>query len=294
MSFLSYPYPVLMNQDLDMSADVGGKFQISFNFKEGYCHENRSHVFAIKVDLENKTIEEMLLDGRADFVVEVYSRQSLYHDFFKLDYQKTGEFQLKIDSNILFGRFSIKWWVINNQDLLNYKPDQVHPDFYGSSIDVPKQSVIAYGGESSWTADSDFDPSKAPTSSIIKIKRDSNVSSGQPAHISYEKDYIEVGLARQDHENYESINNYSRLNYLKFCQLVFLPLIEALHLIQQEEISDENSDHSHKMWYRRLVKICKTKGYNLEDPTTTAQELLNNPISKSLEVTADLIKRKNE
>ena len=294
MSFLSYPYPVLTNPDLDIQVDVGGKFQIRFEFQEGYCHDNRNHIFAIEVELQNKTIEEMLSDGRADFVVEVYSRQSLYHNFFKLPYQKTGQYLLDIDSNILFGKFTIKWWIINNQSLSNYKPDQTHPDFCDSSIDVPKQSVIAYGGESSWKADSGFNPSEARTSSIIKIRMDKHINFGQPAHISYEKDYIEVRLAKQDYENYETINNYSQLNYLKFCQLVFLPLIRALHLIQQEEASETHSDHSHKMWYRRLIKICKTKGYDLEDPATTAQELLNNPIAQSLEATVNLKKRKHE
>jgi hypothetical protein len=263
VSAKSYPFPVLGNQD-DI---VKGQFNPSMR----YTLEANEVVLNCSLQLTNPTIVEYVTDGTASFYIEVECSGTFFRKTFRSNDEET---QIRIDANEVRDKVTVTFFVCANKPIELYNPEGVHPDLEGEPSFVETGDVLADGGSGWFIADKQFDPLKAPISSFMKIQKGTDKSG--PMSIVYEEESIIIVLSVEDYDRYNSIRNYAP-NTLH-SSLVLPALVDVLYQMVQNKKQYED-----KPWYGKIQQITMQRHIKLEEPITAAQQLLGQPVSRSLD-----------
>lgn len=260
---ISYPYPVLGNED-----DVQGTFDVSFK------HVLLKEVVILKVEfkLGNKTLAELIKDGKAAYTVELECPGTFFRKSFSTRENKA---QFEIPASIVREQVSVGFYIRSAQDISSYKIDDCHADYDGFKFDVAAGDILALGGFTSFIAEKDFDPLKPAVSSLVAIKPGAH-STG-PMQVDYSKDKIFIKLSKADYENYLAVKNRTTIAGVLHASIVLPVLADAINLIALE---DEELQNTH--WYKRLEIILRQQGLPEDDPLLAAQKMLRSPIERCL------------
>lgn len=257
----SYPFPVLGNED-----DIEGRFEPTLS-----CALSPDSVsIESRLDLENDTIERLIDQGRAAFFIEIECGSTFYREIYKKHEQ---DVKIDIDTMELRDRVDVAFYVCATADMEDYNPAGIHPELAGEPISVEKGDVLADGGGGSFMADKTFDPLKAPVSSFMRVKKGNNKE--EPMSIDYGDDQIIIRLSKDDYEKYEYACNYAPSTL--HSSLVLPALVDALYTIEHD-----GGKYQGVPWCDRIQQICRERGYDTEDPISTAQKMLGGPIGRGL------------
>jgi hypothetical protein len=257
----SYPFPVLGNLD-----DIAGQFNPTLR----YSLEPNKVVVESDFNLENSTIENLVSQKSATYLVQVECGSTFYRNVFVTSDNKI---RIEIDAQDLRDKVDVSFAVVATKDIPNYDPEGIHPDLAGEPSYVEKGDVLADGGTGWFTADKTFDPLKAPVSSFMKIQEGTKKTG--PMEIDYGDDHILIKLAKNDFENYKFTRKYA--TSVLHSSLVLPALIDVLYTMNNKQ-----SDYSDQPWFSRIQQICRERSINLDEPLMAAQQLLGQPIDRSL------------
>lgn len=262
VSAKSYPFPVLGNLD-----DIKGRFNPSMK----YTLEPNRVILECNIDLSNETIEDLIASNSASFYVQVECAST----FFRRTYRSNdAKILIEIDAGDVRDKVTVKFLVCANVAIQEYDPVGIHPDLAGDSSVVEPGDVLADGGSGWFMADKTFDPLKAPLSSFMKIMKGSYKSG--PMSISYDDDRIVIVLAESDYEKYFAVRNYSP--HTLHSALVLPALIDVLYTMQRNKEQYEDLP-----WFSKIQQIAVQQQIDLSEPITAAQQILGQPIGRSLD-----------
>lgn len=259
---ISYPYPVLGNED-----DIKGEFVPKFNHILGNKIELK-----VKFELKNPTIEKLIEEGKAIFSVEVECNSTFFRtSFLSNNYEDSFE----IDSPRCRDRVVVKFYVRANQSLVDYSNADSNKDYEGITFDLSKGDVLACGGQSSFIAEKGFDPLRPVVSSFIAVQEGDDKEG--PIKVDFwDSNRIFIKLNKQDWNKYQALKGRQWIAPIIHSAIVFPVLAEAIRLMEFEQ------DVQGTRWCARLKTIMEQKGLAEDDPFSSAQGILQYPLSRSL------------
>lgn len=268
-TYRAYPYPVLGNED-----DIVEGF---FNFSMERTLEIDAVTIDCKFHIEHETIESLITEKKAQFIVEVICSATFYRKAFS---SETFSFYETINASDLRGKVTVESYICASENIKNYDPVDTHPDLMGYTADVRKGEILAVGGTATFSAEKEFDPLKAPVSSFMKIQAQD--ARKAPINVDYGTDKIIIQLAKEDYESYLQIKDSAAANL--HSSVVFPVLVDALYLLNTDSRNYENLQ-----WFSRLEQICNEKGFDIQSPFETAQKILQKPVSRGFRNTKELL-----
>lgn len=261
VKYKSYPFPVLGNED-----DVAGQFRPAMR----YTLEPDTVIIECDFDLVNRSIESLIHDEQASFLVQVECSSTFYRRTF-VSHERHEE--IVIEAGDLRDKVDVSFFVCATSTLENYHPEGIHPDLEGQPSFIEKGDVLAEGGTGSFLADKTFDPLKAPVSSFMKIKEATEKST--PMSIDYEGDQIVIKLSKDDYKSYKYARKYAISSL--HSSLVLPALVDTLYVINKDD-----GTYDDMPWFNKIKQICRERDIDLSDPLIAAQRMLGKPIERGL------------
>lgn len=261
---ISYPYPVLGNED-----DVDGRFVPSFRHILG----NEKIILKVKFELKNKTLEELIEQKKAMFSIELECNSTFYR-------ASLGTFNyegnLEIEAAKCRDRVVVKFFIRACQPLSDYSISNCNKDYTDLIFDLNKGDILAVGGQSSFIAEKGFDPLRPIVSAFIAV-REGHEDEGPMVVDFGDLNRILIKLAKKDWSRYQGVKGSPWTFPIIHASIVFPVLADAIRRIHEEDEDIEST-----RWCGRLKTILEQKGLPLDDPFYSAQVILQSPLTRSL------------
>ena len=264
---LSFPHPVLISDDREVSGD----FRIDFEYSLG----NKIELSA-DIDLENDYLINSIESGKASFCMEVDCKATIFKKIFKF---KKSRFSQKMPSSLLWGEVDVTLFVLAEKGIKNYTPEGMHFDYEDFNFSVNKGDILAYGDSFTFVAVKDSKKLKSPES-LIRLKKGNKKQ--EPMRVVLENDIIEVFLSEKDFKTYKKIQNSSRKMVEIFHSAIVLPaLVYAINAATGAGEEFQGLD-----WYeiiKHRVKNEMDARWHEGNTMEIAQNLLEAPVRRSIE-----------
>jgi hypothetical protein len=257
---ISYPYPVLGNAD-DISEGTISP-DVSFRVSDE----------TVAVDVTRLTTSNALLDSLIDAGSALWAiRVQCARTYYRKEFVTSGPTKiLTFPGDDLQGRVDIEISLFAAKPLPAYAPPGVHSDYGTTAFGLERGEVLGIGPAFSFEVDKQFDPLRAPVSSIMRIRQ------GDHAEGTYrlvlEDDFIEVLLSQHTWARYAGVRD--RVPAVLHIGLVMPALVEGLRRL---------NDFSGRRWADRLRAIVETKGVDTSTPIEAAQILLQDPLGRAFD-----------
>lgn len=269
----SYPHPVLGHED-DITS---GQFRIRCT--RGPVMGLDWTELTVFSELTNSSILELVEKKQARYVVEISCKQTYY----KLVTSSTDpSFDIKILSRELRGSVNVKGWIVANKLVDGFQPNGMNTDYGNNSFTVNVGDILAEDAGFWFIADKEFDALKAPVSSFIVVGPSLNETG--PMEVNWGNNQgdnkIIINLCKKDFDHYKAIALDRDAKKIIHSAIVLPVLVQGVVGI----IEGEGSDYFNP----RLNAVINAKARtgqidSLDDePIAIAQELLKNPIDRSL------------
>ncbi len=264
---LSLPHPVL-----GLGDDVTGDYVASMDVVMG----KDNILLNITNSLSNKSLEEMITIGDANFCVDVNCRKTLFRQTYSTQNLRQ---QIKIDSGFLRDKVLVSFYILAVNDIKNFAPTGTNSDYEGRFFSVRAGDVLGYGGDSEFIASKRWEDQRG-ISSFLVIRPGENKKG--PYSIDLNCNKIVVTLNKEDYASFRTASE-SGFDDIFLTSIVLPVLIYALN--QMRENDELYGDWS---WYQLLdfrIKNDKELGsleFEPENIPNIAQLLLANPLGRTL------------
>lgn len=255
----NFPYPVLGNRN-----DISGEFipELTYTIKEDYVE------IKCKFKTTNDYIFNLIKNTRAKYFIEVECGSTFYR---RLETTNNDDINIKIESNLLKEKVEVQFYICSVAKIENYHPEGTHSVFDNEIFNIEVGDILALGGTVDFIVAKEFDPLKAPISSIIRLVKSESRNEGD-IRVIYDNEKIIVELSKKDYEIYSQIKNNSI--EILHSALVLPILVDAIY-------EANKGDDTLGVWVDKLKQICNERKINMDDPLSAAQIILNNPISRT-------------
>ncbi|MBT3311741.1 MAG: hypothetical protein HN379_07080 [Desulfobacteraceae bacterium] len=262
--YKSYPYPVLGNSD-----DVGGALTVKVEYGLNRLEVN----IQLNFELENPYLSELIESGRAEFVAKFDCPSTYYRQSFKcMDVQS-----IAIASEKLSGDVRIDMLICATEEILDYCPTGLHPDYGDNTFNILPGDVLALAGKTGFIAEKDFDPLRMPVGSIMQITQ-GKFRSG-PFQVDFDCKRILITLSQTDWLAFNQLKGQA--TQILQGLIAFPVLVEAIRV-------KDNTDFSEYEWVGRIKTFLLQ--YPVEDdPIILAQQLLHSPSERALQQTQAIL-----
>jgi hypothetical protein len=263
--FEGFPYPVLLADGLDF---LEGEF--SWQLEDGVIRLGSDEItFTARFELTQEYLTQMLEAGKVVFNLEIHCPSTFYR---RSENFTENLKSFSIPSDEVRGEVILSAHILANENIEGYSPDPVSDFFEGTSFTINKGDVLAFGGTTSFIADKEFDPLKAPVSSFIKVREEKGLEG--PMLLNYSGDEILIMMGAKDYKLFQSAKELPEMLH---SSVVLPALVDALNAMNKEK------DRPDGAWCQKLRKICEAHRVTYDDAFEAAQKLLRNPINRSLE-----------
>lgn len=280
-SNISFPHPVL-----GVSNDAIGEYSTSLSVALG------KEAVSLRVShlLKNPEYQELINGKRARFCVEVHCPKT----FFRRAYLSDGvEHEISIESTALRDRVEVEFFMTALAEMNRFSLNGWHPDYKGIPFDIRKGALVAYGGKSSFMAETEWVAAKS-VSSFLQIRKGKNEDG--PFEIMLGSDPVTLFLSKNDYEKFAHLNKASGAAPIFHAGIVFPALIHALSAM----LGPDREQFENCKWFLAL----KTRHENddelrkidwtLENVPQIAQTILKGPVGRSLDALDSLLARPSE
>lgn len=271
---VSFPHPVLgLNDDF-----VGENYLAEIEI----APTKSVMKFKIHHKVDDKTIVNLISDKKISYCVEINCPSTFYRESFLSD-SSLQEFE--ISQELLRGKFYITFYISSNLDYLEYNNEKFNPEYKGERFEIYKGDVIAYGGNTTFTAIKDWNALKS-------LKTYMTIQGGS------ETDYMEVILGPEkitiqitdaEFDKYKNIINYEDIPTIIHSSIVYPALLYTLHQISSNQEREEG-----KEWYE-FLKFKRDNDERLkkfewppqveDEMIRFAQELIGLPVKRMINET---------
>lgn len=263
LSNISYPYPVLGNND-----DVTGAFAPTI---EGLV-DDEVVTISVSYNLEQSEITQLIEDGVAQFVTEARCSGTFFRQSYMSNSVRHG---ITIPSDRLRERVELNFYVVASTQIDNYSPGSNSPVFEGASCTVYAGEVLAVGGSASINIDKEFDPLSGPARSFIQVRRQDE--NAEHISVDYEdSEYIIINIPRQIFDSYSQIK--SEFQDTVHAAIILPALVDVIYKVSSEDVPVD------AIWLGRINEICQKLELDMttDEPLKIAQAMLKAPIARSV------------
>lgn len=269
-----YPYPVLAAGTDDY---VNSQYSFDINYKKGV----RELIFEFDITLINKGIQEMVDDGKAEFLIHLECPQTCYRSVVKF---QDKHYEKHILESQLNGKLSICAFIVAKQDLKGYTNTEFNEDYGKSSFNIERGSVLGIGGQYNLDITKDTEElEKVP--SIFSICRAVVDDGHNDMKINLDGDKIAITLCNESFQNYKLLSAMPDFLPVFHSMLIVPALIYVFETLRREDIEE----HEDKRWFKGIKKTLKKYEMTLDQELLEqypsyelAQKLLDAPINKAL------------
>lgn len=266
------PYPILDNYGDDyVNSSFDAEYEMTTQFSEIYAK--------IRFHLENKEIEELIKNEKAQYLVHVECPSTC----FRMKFSSTeNEIEFKLSSVNLAKILEIRTFIVLTQDIKNFKSVDFHPDYLGETFNLFKHQIIAIGiGKNYILNKDDRDLELLP--SVIQIMKTSDKKGSLTVNTDSDN-YIMVGLSEDVYELYARLgkNTYKSTAF----SLVLLPAL--MIVLQRMHANKDDEDYKSRHWFQVINSILENNKQKLDDITIendtllmVCQSIFADPISRS-------------
>lgn len=271
-----YPYPVLRPFTGDYLHSTF-KCTITPRILAKECN------FLFEMVCTNKTILDMINDGKALYAVHIECKYTYYRD---LKYSSTANFSVQLEGSLVDQLVEICPVIIATEDIVGYFCPDLDNVYVGEQIIIKAGNPIAIGNQSTIEIIKEKDNLKKLSQPfcILPYPDDNPAFPAQKhASINYaENDQLIIYLPKGDHAILSRIQNSKNMDTIHSA-MYFPALIEALDYMKTDA-SEEDQD---KRWYIALNAKAVEKGLgeirgNQKSAFELAQILFDYPLSRWL------------
>lgn len=266
------PYPILDNYGDDyVNSSFDAEYEMTTQFSEIYAK--------IRFHLENKEIEELIKNEKAQYLVHVECPSTC----FRMKFSSTeNEIEFKLSSVNLAKILEIRTFIVLTQDIKNFKSVDFHPDYLGETFNLFKHQIIAIGTEKNYILNKD-DRDLESLPSVIQIMKTSDKKGSLTVNTDSDN-YIMVGLSEDVYELYARLgkNTYKSTAF----SLVLLPAL--MIVLQRMHANKDDEDYKSRHWFQVINSILENNKQKLDDITIendtllmVCQSIFADPISRS-------------
>ena len=266
-SYISYPYPVLGNQD-DYPDSV-----FVIESVDDPVVTNIITKFNFSVKVTNSFLVEELSKGNISLVAEVSCKDTYFKETFV--YQ-TADCKVELPTKNIKGVVSISTWLVANQDIPALLPSGVHPHYGSRTFSIEKGDILGEGQSFWFMVDDEPAENNKSKSSFIVVGR--GPDGAGPAEVSFNEEAgkIVISLRSEDYDLYNSVSRDPDAKKITHAGLILPVLVQALLAFKDPENYYEYSNPNLEQ-YLKLNNVVE-----LDDPFAVAQEILKYPISRML------------
>ena len=270
-----YPHPVLRENNDDY-------INSSFEMDLSYERDIKRLKLNINFKLNNKTLEKMILDEKAQYVVHIECPKTSYRKIITTTEKSLSE-NLK-DENIL-GKIQVTSFIVAKENILDYENESFNSDYFGMKFNLEKGTILAIGDSYKIDVDKEKESLGNVPSIFTICKKMTTDETG--INIEYNMNKIRIDLNISDYERYtQLVSSSNQFIDIINCSLIFPTLIYVFEKLKNEFDEIEESDYR---WFKALKNIFEKYGYRFnqelfenETSLQLAQKILDFPFSKSL------------
>lgn len=270
-----YPHPVLRENNDDY-------INSSFEMELSYERDIKRLKLNISFKLSNKTLEKMLLDEKAQYVVHIECPKTSYRRIITTTEKSLSE-NLK-DENIL-GKIQVTSFIVVKENISNYENESFNSDYFGMKFNLEKGTILAIGDSYRIDVDKEKESLGNVPSIFTICKKMTTDEIG--INIEYNMNKIRIDLNISDYEKYtQLVSTSSQFIDVINSSLIFPTLIYVFEKLKNEFDEIEENDYR---WFKALKNIFEKYGYRFnqelfenETSLQLAQKILDFPFSKSL------------
>lgn len=270
-----YPHPVLRENNDDY-------INSSFEMDLSYERDIKRLKLNISFKLNNKTLEKMILDEKAQYVIHIECPKTSYRKIITTTEKILSE-NLK-DENIL-GKIQVTSFIVAKESILNYENESFNSDYFGMKFNLEKGTILAIGDSYKIDVDKEKESLGNVPSIFTICKKMTTDETG--INIEYNMNKIRIDLNISDYERYtQLVSSSNQFIDIINCSLIFPTLIYVFEKLKNEFDEIEESDYR---WFKALKNIFEKYGYRFnqelfenETSLQLAQKILDFPFSKSL------------
>ena len=270
-----YPHPVLRENNDDY-------INSSFEMDLSYERDIKRLKLNISFKLNNKTLEKMILDEKAQYVIHIECPKTSYRKIITTTEKILSE-NLK-DENIL-GKIQVTSFIVVKENILDYENESFNSDYFGMKFNLEKGTILAIGDSYKIDVDKEKESLGNVPSIFTICKKMTTDETG--INIEYNMNKIRIDLNIFDYERYtQLVSSSNQFIDIINCSLIFPTLIYVFEKLKNEFDEIEESDYR---WIKALKNIFEKYGYRFnqelfenETSLQLAQKILDFPFSKSL------------
>ncbi len=270
-----YPHPVLRENNDDY-------INSSFEMDLSYERDIKRLKLNISFKLNNKTLEKMILDEKAQYVIHIECPKTSYRRIITTTEKILSE-NLK-DENIL-GKIQVTSFIVVKENILDYENESFNSDYFGMKFNLEKGTILAIGDSYKIDVDKEKESLGNVPSIFTICKKMTTDETG--INIEYNMNKIRIDLNIFDYERYtQLVSSSNQFIDIINCSLIFPTLIYVFEKLKNEFDEIEESDYR---WFKALKNIFEKYGYRFnqelfenETSLQLAQKILDFPFSKSL------------
>lgn len=270
-----YPHPVLRENNDDY-------INSSFEMDLSYERDIKRLKLNISFKLNNKTLEKMILDEKAQYVIHIECPKTSYRRIITTTEKSLSE-NLK-DENIL-GKIQVTSFIVAKESILNYENESFNSDYFGMKFNLEKGTILAIGDSYKIDVDKEKESLGNVPSIFTICKKMTTDETG--INIEYNMNKIRIDLNISDYERYtQLVSSSNQFIDIINCSLIFPTLIYVFEKLKNEFDEIEESEYR---WFKALKNIFEKYGYRFnqelfenETSLQLAQKILDFPFSKSL------------
>lgn len=267
MTNVSYPYPVLGNQDDFPESE----FTVLSVSNPVVTEEDTT--FRFDLSLSNESLNDLIAGRKAKIITEVSCRET-YHKTTLTNYSLESD--VTLPTSMIHGDITVRAWIVADSELHNYKPVGIHEHYGDNIFYVEKGDILAEGPEFWFRVDDEPAHSNKPNSSFIVIGCGADGTG--PADIDYDQSgRIIISLRSEDYLKFASVSRDPEARKILHASLILPVLTQALLAFCDPETFEQYHNPNLEQ-YLRINKIT-----DFENPLSLAQEILQFPITRTLE-----------
>lgn len=268
-----YPWPVLGDGDA-----VAGTYSPIVEVNLG----QDAIVIRGNFNLDNKTIQELINDGKAKYVIQItciathFRRCHLFTD---------SQFEVSIPATDLRGIVSLEYFVIAIKDISSYKNDAAHSDYENATVNIAYGDILAEGRSEKFDARKRYAGARN-ISDFLEVVREPHLSG--PMTVSPEQDKIIVRLPSVDYDKLAVFagSKTERLNSILQSGVAFPAILIAM------QYAFENPEYYQQfMWFSVLKERAEKANieWDKENISDITQAILKRPVERMLSGLKDII-----
>lgn len=266
--YLSFPHPVLGVKD-----DINGVYSVTFAWQPGI--EYQTLIFENL--LINPSLESLVKDKKAGYLVEIHCPDSLYRNAF-IEFK--NQFILKIPTDKLLNKVIVNCFIVSTEKNNDYHNNKANADYSGYKFNIYRGDILAVNkNRFEFIAEKTYE-NYFRISSFIEIVPGKFDAGPITFRLTQEKIYIE--MSKNDYYKKYAFYRVNTSLYPVFhSSLAFPALIFALNKMR------DNDDDKSSAWYQKLEErlnqdeeLKELDVKTLSNLPEIAQILLKNPISR--------------